>query len=71
MFRSSRFVNDSPSSSFCLNLFAVSYKEKFLMLNGLQNLALARQQLKAARAAQMELIRIRERLLGQMAESVV
>ncbi|KAJ7362971.1 hypothetical protein DFH08DRAFT_841779 [Mycena albidolilacea] len=35
------------------------------------NLALARQQLKAARASQMELIRIRERLLGEMAESVV
>ncbi|KAJ7877621.1 hypothetical protein B0H13DRAFT_2668280 [Mycena leptocephala] len=35
------------------------------------NLDLARQQLKTARAAQMELIQIRERLLGRMAESVV
>ncbi|KAJ7232441.1 hypothetical protein B0H12DRAFT_1029007 [Mycena haematopus] len=35
------------------------------------NLALARQQLINARAAQMELIHIRERLLGHMAASVV
>ncbi|KAJ6568983.1 hypothetical protein B0H19DRAFT_1134373 [Mycena capillaripes] len=34
------------------------------------NLGLARQQLKTARAAQMELIQLRERLLGRMAESV-
>ncbi|KAJ7118035.1 hypothetical protein C8R43DRAFT_1153820 [Mycena crocata] len=35
------------------------------------NLDLARQKLKAARAAQMELIQLRERLLGRMAASVV
>ncbi|KAJ7046163.1 hypothetical protein C8F04DRAFT_1173124 [Mycena alexandri] len=35
------------------------------------NLDLARQQLKTARAAQMDLIQTRERLLGRMAESVV
>ncbi|KAF7340471.1 PCI domain-containing protein [Mycena venus] len=35
------------------------------------NLPLARAQLKSARAAQMELIQLRERLLGRMAESVV
>ncbi|KAJ7660927.1 hypothetical protein DFH06DRAFT_1089335 [Mycena polygramma] len=35
------------------------------------NLDLARQQLKTARAAQMELIQLRERLLGRMADSVV
>ncbi|KAJ7751941.1 hypothetical protein DFH07DRAFT_960776 [Mycena maculata] len=35
------------------------------------NLNLARQQLKSARAAQMALIQLRERLLGQMAEGVV
>ncbi|KAJ6505538.1 hypothetical protein C8R45DRAFT_1091251 [Mycena sanguinolenta] len=40
-------------------------------LNSIQNLALARQQLKSARAGQMELIQLRERLLGQMAASVV
>ncbi|KAK7007988.1 PCI domain-containing protein [Favolaschia claudopus] len=34
------------------------------------NLTLAREQLRTAQAEQMELIRIRERLLGQMAESV-
>ncbi|KAJ7046169.1 hypothetical protein C8F04DRAFT_939110 [Mycena alexandri] len=35
------------------------------------NLDLARQQLKTARAAQMDLIQTRERLLGRMAESIV
>ncbi|KAJ7115249.1 hypothetical protein C8R44DRAFT_794304 [Mycena epipterygia] len=35
------------------------------------NLDLAKQQLKTARAAQMELLQLRERLLGRMAESVV
>ncbi|KAJ7449466.1 hypothetical protein B0H11DRAFT_2078777 [Mycena galericulata] len=35
------------------------------------NLDLARQQLKTARAAQMELIQLREQLLGRMAASVV
>ncbi|KAJ7160553.1 hypothetical protein C8R43DRAFT_993289 [Mycena crocata] len=35
------------------------------------NLDLARQKLKAARTAQMELIQLRERLLGRMAASVV
>ncbi|KAJ6605340.1 hypothetical protein DFH09DRAFT_1422388 [Mycena vulgaris] len=35
------------------------------------NLDLARQQLRTARAAQMDLIQLRERLLGRMADSVV
>ncbi|KAF8139358.1 hypothetical protein K438DRAFT_1880071 [Mycena galopus ATCC 62051] len=52
-----------------------SIKEKRAELKAFKglppNLALARQQLRTARDAQMELIHLRERLLGQMVESVV
>ncbi|KAF7367755.1 PCI domain-containing protein [Mycena sanguinolenta] len=52
-----------------------SIKEKHAQVKAFKglppNLALARQQLKSARAAQMELIQLRERLLGQMAASVI
>ena len=58
-----------PSISLQPNLFLA--KKKSLILNSMQNLDLARQQLKTARAAQMELIQLREGLLGRMAESVV
>ena len=36
-----------------------------------QNLELARHELRAARQKQMELIQLRERLLGRMADGVV
>jgi hypothetical protein len=69
--------NGLPPICFCLQdslkipLFAVSYKQKFLLINVSQNLALPRQQLKDVHATQMELIHIREPLLGQMAECVI
>ncbi|KAJ7223582.1 hypothetical protein GGX14DRAFT_352107, partial [Mycena pura] len=44
------------------------YEESFSELSWAQNLDLARQQLKAARATQMELIQARERILVKMAD---
>jgi hypothetical protein len=54
-----------------LFILFLSKETDVLRLSFIQNLDLARQQLKTARAAQMELLQIRERLLGRMAESVV